>query len=216
MINNTNTQLNAYCLANSSLNNTNSSVKVQNSSLYGRNLSFNAKVTNTADKINKTVKNLPIFGTKKSYVTPDITHFLEAIALSTQKLKLACYRLNSDDSGINLFTRDDNKRYYSPTTNCSAAKPSRHSLAIFMSKICLTNYQQFTTDINTNTSALQTSHKYSADNVGANIYDGLSGPNKIPLVGNKPRRLNTVVNNLSPFFLGGNKLTNCSGAIHHG
>lgn len=62
-----------------------------------------------------------------------------------------------------------------------------------------------------------TSHKYSTDTIGANIYDGLSGPNKIPLVGNKPRRLNTVVNNLSPsFFAGGNKLTNCSGAIYHG
>lgn len=117
---------------------------------------------------------------------------------------------------IKSFTSYDNKRYHSLTTNCSAAKPSRHSLAIFMSKICLTNYQRFTNDINTNISALQTSHKYSADTIGANIYDGLSGPNKRPLVGNKPRRLNTVVNNLSPFFLGGNKLTNCSGAILHG
>lgn len=151
-----------------------------------------------------------------SDVTPDITHFLKAISLSMRKLKLAFYRLNSDNSGINLFTIDDNKRYDGTTTNCSAAKPSRHSLAIFMSKICLTNYQRFTTGINTNTSALQTSHKYSADNVGANIYDGLSGPNKRPLVGNKPRRLNTVVNNLSPFSLGGTQLTNCSGAIHYG
>lgn len=117
---------------------------------------------------------------------------------------------------IKSFTSYDNKRYHSLTTNCSAAKPSRHSLAIFMSKICLTNYQRFTNDINTNISALQTSHKYSADTIGANIYDGSSEPNKIPLVGNKLRRLNTVVNGLSPFFLGGNKLTNCSGAIHHG
>ena len=199
MINNTNTQLNAYCLANSSLNDTNSSVKVQNSSLYGRNSSFNAKVINIADKINKTVKNLPIFGIKKTDVTPVITHLFDF-----------------SDSEKQGFTSDDNKRYYNPTTNCSAAKPSRHSLAIFMSKICLTNYQRFTNDINTNISALQTSHKYSADTIGANIYDGLSGPNKRPLVGNKPRRLNTVVNNLSPFFLGGNKLTNCSGAIHYG
>lgn len=199
MINNTNTQLNAYCLANSSLNDTNSSVKVQNSSLYGRNSSFNAKVINIADKINKTVKNLPIFGIKKTDVTPVITHLFDF-----------------SDSEKQSFTSDDNKRYYNPTTNCSAVKPNRHSLAIFMSKICLTNYQRFTNDINTNISALQASHKYSTDFIGANIYDGLSGPNKIPLVGNKPRRLNTVVNNLSPFFLGGNKLTNCSGAIHHG
>ena len=199
MTNNTNTQLKAYQVSNSSLNDMNSSVKVRNSSLNDMNSSFNGKAINIANKINKIVKNLPIFGAKKTDVTGAVTHF------ST-----------SNDSKKQSFTSDDNKRYYNPTTNCSAAKPSRHSLAIFMSKICLTNYQRFTNDINTNISALQTSHKYSADTIGANIYDGLSGPNKRPLVGNKPRRLNTVVNNLSPFFLGGNKLTNCSGAILHG
>ncbi|MER2162891.1 MAG: hypothetical protein ABS921_02085, partial [Psychrobacter alimentarius] len=136
---------------------------------------------NMVDKINDIVKNLPLLGNKKTDVTGAITHLLHI-----------------KDSEKQVFTTDDNKRYHSLTTNCSAAKPSRHPLAIFMSKICLTNYQRFTNDINTNISALQTSHKYSTDTFGANIYDGLSGPNKIPLVGNKPRRLNTVVNNLSP------------------
>ena len=189
--------------------------KDSNLSIYRTNSSQNNSVLSSINTIKGFSK---VMDSEFSFsdVTRDITHFLKAIALSTQKLKLARYRLNSDDSGINLFTSDDNKRYHSLTTNCSAAKPSRHSLAIFMSKICLTNYQRFTNDINTNISALQTSHKYSADTIGANIYDGLSGPNKRPLVGNKPRRLNTVVNNLSPFFLGGNKLTKCSGAIHNG
>lgn len=189
----------ALHIRNSSLNDTNSSVKVQNSSLCCMNSSFKDKAMNMVDKINDIVKNLPLLGNKKTDVTGAITHLLHI-----------------NDSEKQVFTTDDNKRYHSLTTNCSAAKPSRHSLAIFMSKICLTNYQRFTNDINTNISALQTSHKYSTDTIGANIYDGLSGPNKIPLVGNKPRRLNTVVNNLSPFFLGGNKLTNCSGAIHNG
>ncbi len=189
--------------------------KDSNLSIYRTNSSQNNSVLSSINTIKGFSK---VMDSEFSFsdVTRDITHFLKAIALSTQKLKLARYRLNSDDSGINLFTSDDNKRYHSLTTNCSAAKPSRHSLAIFMSKICLTNYQRFTNDINTNISVLQTSHKYSTDTIGANIYDGLSGPNKIPLVGNKPRRLNTVVNNLSPFFLGGNKLTKCSGAIHNG
>ena len=189
----------ALHIKNSSLSDTNSSVKVQNSSLYSMNSSFKDETMNMVDKICEIVKNLPRLSSKKTDVTPDITHLLHI-----------------NDSEKQVFTTDDNKRYHSLTTNCSAAKPSRHSLAIFMSKICLTNYQRFTNDINTNISALQTSHKYSTDTIGANIYDGLSGPNKIPLVGNKPRRLNTVVNNLSPFFLGGNKLTNCSGAIHNG
>lgn len=184
-------------------------------SLYHTNSSQNNSVLSLIDTV-KVLSKVMDSEFSFSDVTRDITHFLKAIALSTQKLKLACYRLNSDDSGINLFTIDDDKRYDSITTNCSAVKPNRHPLAIFMSKICLTNYQRFTNDINTNISALQASHKYSTDTIGANIYDGLSGPNKRPLVGNKPRRLNTVVNNLSPFFSGGNKLTNCSGAILHG
>ena len=200
MTNNTNTQLKAYLVENSSPNDMNSSVKAQNSSLYATNSSFNGKVINIANKINKIVKNLSIFGAKKTDVTGAVTHLL--------------HFSGSEKQG---FTSDDNKRYYTPTTNCSAAKPSRHSSAIFMPKICLTNYQRFTNGINTNTSALQSRHKYSADSVGTNTYDGSSEPNKIPLVGNKLRRLNTVVNGLSPsFFAGDNKLTNCSGAILNG
>ncbi|MGP4865044.1 hypothetical protein ACTXGK_12715 [Psychrobacter sp. T6-5] len=189
-------------------NDSNLSPYSTNSSQNNDNLSF----LNTIQGLAKRIDSDFLF----SDVTQDITHFLKAAALSVRKLELAYCKLNSNDCDINLFTIDDNKRYHGLTTNCSAAKPSRHSLAIFMSKICLTNYQRFTNDINTNISALQTSHKYSTDTIGANIYDGLSGPNKIPLVGNKPRRLNTVVNNLSPFFLGGNKLTKCSGAIRNG
>ena len=173
--------------------------KYSNSSLNSNNLSLIANVSSSVAQVKRSVKEHASLSISFSVVTPVITHLFDFS--------------NSEKQG---FTSDDNKRYYNPTTNCSAAKPSRHSLAIFMSKICLTNYQRFTTDINTNTSALQTSHKYSTDIIGANIYDGLSGPNKRPLVGNKPRRLNTVVNNLSPFFLGGTQLTNCSGAIHHG
>lgn len=185
---------------NSSENHTNSSVNVRNSSVNDANSSFTGGNISMLPKSEIFAKYLPKMIHRKTDVTPVITHLFDF-----------------NDCRKQCFTSRNNKRYYSPTTNCSAAKPSRHSLAIFMSKICLTNYQRFTNDINTNISALQTSHKYSADTIGANIYDGLSGPNKIPLVGNKPRRLNTVVNNLSPFFfVGGNKLTNCSGANHDG
>ena len=173
--------------------------KYSNSSLNSNNLSLIANVSSSVAQVKRSVKEHASLSISFSVVTPVITHLFDF-----------------SNSEKQCFTSHDDKRYYSPTTNCSAAKPSRHSLAIFMSKICLTNYQRFTNDINTNISALQTSHKYSADTIGANIYDGLSGPNKRPLVGNKPRRLNTVVNNLSPFFLGGTQLTNCSGAIHHG
>ncbi len=173
--------------------------KYSNSSLNSNNLSLIANVSSSVAQVKRSVKEHASLSISFSVVTPVITHLFDFS--------------NSEKQG---FTSHDDKRYYNLTTNCSAAKPSRHSSAIFMSKICLTNYQRFNNGINTNISALQASHKYSTDIVGANIYDGLSGPNKIPLVGNKPRRLNTVVNNLSPYFLGGNKLTNCSGAIHNG
>ena len=123
---------------------------------------------------------------------------------------IACQPVNAKP-----IASDGDSGYHSPTTNCSAAKPSRHSLAIFVPKTCLTNYQQAINGMNKNTSALQASHKYSAATIGANIYDGLSEPNTIPLVGNKFRRLNPVVNDLSPyFFMGGKILTNCSGGYH--
>ncbi len=184
---------------NSSVNHMNSSVNVRNSSVNDVNSSFISSNINMLAESEKIIKYLPVMKHKKNDVTPVITHLFDFS--------------NSEKQG---FTSHDDKRYYNLTTNCSAVKPNRHPLAIFMSKICLTNYQRFTNDINTNISALQASHKYSTDTIGANIYDGLSGPNKRPPVGNKPRRLYTLVNNLSPFFSGGNKLTNCSGAILHG
>lgn len=203
MINNMKTNLKNIHVMNLSLNGTNLSVNSQNSSLNDKNLSLIRHIMITVAKLEETIKFRLLLSVEKKGCNRGVYPFSTAFLVSKNIVK-------------QVFTTDDNKRYHSLTTNCSAAKPSRHSLAIFMSKICLTNYQRFTNDINTNTSALQTSHKYSTDTIGANIYDGLSGPNKIPLVGNKPRRLNTVVNNLSPFFVGGNKLTNCSGAIHNG
>lgn len=204
MTNNIETNLKTLHDKNLSLNGTNLSVNSQNLSLNDKNLSLIGDVAAMVTKLEETTKFHLFLGSQKKGCNRGDYPFLSDFLAFKNIVK-------------QVFTIDDNKRYHSPTTNCSAAKPSRHSLAIFMSKICLTNYQRFTNDINTNISALQTSHKYSTDNIGANIYDGLSGPNKIPLVGNKPRRLNTVVNNLSPsFFAGGNKLTKCSGAIHNG
>ena len=195
--NHTKTNVKARYDENSSLNDGNLSVIDTNSSLNDGNLSINGSVMNMSAKSEEFTKYRRKLRHKKKDVTGVITHF------STFK--------NSESQ---CFTSHDNKRYHSLTTNCSAAKPSRHSLAIFMPKICLTNYQRFIKGINQNTSALQARHKYSTG-IGANIYDGLSGPNTIPLVGNKLRRLNTVVNNLSPsFFAGDNKLTNCSGGYH--
>ena len=166
---------------------------------HGANSSFSS-IVNMFAKAKQATK----YQTIMTHIKNDVT---EAVT----------YLSDFGDSEKQSFTSHANKRYYSLTTNCSAAKPSRHSLAIFMPKICLTNYQRFTNGINTNTSALQSRHKYSVDTIGTNTYDGSSEPNKIPLWGNKLRRLNTVVNGLSPsFFAGDNKLTNCSGAIHHG
>ena len=108
---------------------------------------------------------------------------------------------------------DDNSGYHSLTTKLLAVKPSRHSLAIFVPKICLTNYQRFTNGINKNTSALQARHKYSTVE-SANIYDGLIEPNTIAFVVNKLNRLVTVVKTRHPIFMGDNKLTKLLGGYH--
>lgn len=190
MINNTNTPLKAYQVSNSSLNDV-------NSSLYATNSSFNGKVTNIADKINKIVKNLPIFGAKKTDVTGAITHF------ST-----------SNTSKKQSFTSDDNKRYHGCTTEHSASNPRRHSLDIFVPKTYLVNTQQVTTGMN---KLVLRFKRYTYGTGHSDVScDGMSEPNKIPLWGNKFRGLNVVVViPFYPFFTIYNKHTKHSGGHYH-
>ncbi|MGP5272678.1 hypothetical protein ACTXLK_05045 [Psychrobacter faecalis] len=87
---------------------------------------------------------------------------------------------------------DDSSGYHSLTTKHSAAKPSRHSLAIFVPKTDLINTQQVTTGTN---NSVTSSYRYTYGTGHSDVsYDGISEPNTIPLVGNKFRRLNAVVN----------------------
>ena len=87
---------------------------------------------------------------------------------------------------------DDNSGYHSLTTKHSAAKPSRQPLAIFVSKTDLINTQQVTTGTN---NSVTSSYRYTYGTGHSDVsYDGISEPNTIPLVGNKFRRLNAVVN----------------------
>lgn len=160
--------------ANSSLNDTNSSVKAQNSSLNDVNSSFNSSIINMSAKLEKIIKYLRAMIHKKTDVTGVITHFC-----------------SSNYSENQCFTTDDNKRYYRLTTKHSAAKPSRQPLAIFVSKTDLINTQKVTTDTDNN---VVSSNRYTYGTGHSDVsYDGMSEPNKIPLWGNKFRRLNAVV-----------------------
>ena len=110
---------------------------------------------------------------------------------------------------------DDNSSYHIPTTKLIAVKPSRHTLAIFMPRICLTTNQQINKGMNIITSVfIQARHIFSV--TSANIYDGLIEPNTKAFTVNKLNRLLAVVKTRHPFFMGGNELTNLIGAIHHG
>ena len=110
---------------------------------------------------------------------------------------------------------DDNSGYHSLTTKLLAVKPSRHSLAIFVPKTCLTTNQQATTGMNKNTSVfIQARHIFSAV-TGANIYDGLIEPNTTAFTVNKLNRLLAVVKTRHPIFMGDNKLTNLIGGHNH-
>ena len=122
-------------------------------------------------------------------------------------------RCNRGDYPLFSFTLSSNSGYDASTTKHSAAKLSRHSLAIFMPKICLTTNQQTPTGIDKN--ALN-SNRYTYGTGHSDVsYDGKSEPNKIPLWGNKFRRLNAVVVlPLIPFSKFQPTHTNHSGGYH--
>ena len=122
---------------------------------------------------------------------------------------IACQPVNAKP-----IATDDNSGYHSLTTKLLAVKPSRHSLAIFVPKTCLTTNQQATTGMNKNTSVfIQARHIFSAV-TGANIYDGLIEPNTTAFTVNKLNRLVTVVKTRHPIFMGDNKLTKLLGGYH--
>lgn len=108
---------------------------------------------------------------------------------------------------------DDTSSYHSRTTKHSAAKPSRQPLAIFVSKTDLINTQQVTTDTD---NSVTSSNRYTYGTGHSDVScDGISEPNTIPLVGNKFRRLNAVVNvPFYPFFMIDNTHTKHSGGYH--
>ena len=123
---------------------------------------------------------------------------------------IACQPVNAKP-----IASDNSSGYYSPTTKHSAAKPSRQPLAIFVSKTDLINTQQVTTDTN---KIITSSNRYTYGTGHSDVsYDGMSEPNKIPLWGNKFRRLNAVVViPFIPFSKNYPTHTKHSGAIHHG
>lgn len=176
----------------------NSSVNHTNSSVDDTNSSFIANISSSVAQVVLSVKEYADLSVSFSDVTPVITHLFDF-----------------SDCRKQCFTSHDDKRYYSSTTKLIAVKPSRHTLAIFVPRICLTTNQQINKGINKNKSALQERHKYSTFE-SANIYDGLIEPNTIALVVNKLNRLLAVVKTRRPFFMGDHKLTNLIGAIHNG
>lgn len=112
---------------------------------------------------------------------------------------------------------DDNSGYHSLTTKLLAVKPSRHSLAIFVPKTCLTTNQQATTGMNKNTSVFIQARHISSAVTGANIYDGLIEPNTTALAVNKLSHLLVAVKTRPTlFFMLDQKLTKLIGVIHHG
>ena len=169
----------------------NYSVGSMNLSLNDTNLSLSNDSLSLGNRHSQTIKNDPNSKALFSDVTPVITHFFIKQAVAT----------------------DDNKRYHSTTTKHSAAKPSRQSLAIFVSKTDLINTQEVTTDAD----KIITSINRYTYGIGHNdvSYDGMSELNKIPLWGNKFRRLNAVVViPFIPFFKNHPTHTNHSGGYH--
>ena len=159
----------------------------------------------------------PLHGAHNRKQTPKrslllrFTIFMSWVAAIGLLLSLiACQPVNAKP-----IATDDNSGYHNHTTKLIAVKPSRHSLAIFVPKTCLTTNQQATTGMNKNTSVfIQARHIFSAV-TGANIYDGLIEPNTKAFTVNKLNRLLAVVKTRHPIFMGDNKLTNLIGGHNH-
>ena len=160
---------------------------------HGANLSLNDTNLSLGNRHGQATKHSLNSKVRFSVVTPVITHFFMKQAIAT----------------------DDNSRYYSLTTKLLAVKPSRHSLAIFVPKTCLTTNQQATTGMNKNTSVFIQARHISSAVTGANIYDGLIEPNTTAFTVNKLNRLVTVVKTRHPIFMGDNKLTKLLGGHHN-
>lgn len=159
---------------------------------HGANLSLNDMNLSLGNRHGQATKHSLNSKVRFSVVTPVITHFFMKQAIAT----------------------DDNSGYHSLTTKLLAVKPSRHSLAIFVPKTCLTTNQQATTGMNKNTSVFIQARHISSAVTGANIYDGLIEPNTTAFTVNKLNRLVTVVKTRHPIFMGDNKLTKLLGGYH--
>lgn len=157
--------------ANSSLNDTNSSVKVQNSSLYDINSSFSSSIANMSAKSEGFTKYRLKPRNKKNDVTAEVTHF------ST---------FNNSES--QCFTSDDNKRYYRVLSNSNSGHASRHPLAFFVPNNGVdsqthSNYSSTAPKAHLSASRAQTLIFMAAPQCLPNDYDGMTLQNKIAFFG---------------------------------
>lgn len=148
--------------SNSSLNDTNSSVKAQNSSLYDMNSSFNSNVINMSTKSEKFTKYRLKPQSKKKDVTGAITHFFIKQAVAT----------------------DDNKRYYRILSNSNSGHASRNPLAFFVPDNGVdsqthSNYSSTALKAHLSVTRAQTLIFMAAPQCLPNDYDGMTLQNKI-------------------------------------
>lgn len=96
------------------------------------------------------------------------------------------------------------------TTKHKAVKPNRHSLAIFVPKICEPTKPTITT-------GAKARHIYTRPQCEeVTSYDGLIGGNTIAFMVNTPSRLYAVVESRHPFILGDIQITKHKGVAING
>ena len=119
MINNIKTNLKTLHDKNLSLNGTNLSVNSQNSSLNDKNLSFIRHVTAMVTKLGETIRFRLLFSVEKKGCNRGVYPFLSVFLVSKNIVK-------------QLFTTDDNKRYYGVLSKNVSGQASRYLLAFFV------------------------------------------------------------------------------------
>ena len=119
MVNNIRINLKAIQCKNLSLNGMNLSVNSRNSSLNDKNLSFIRHVTAMVTKLGETIKFRLLFSVEKKGCNRGVYPFLSVFLVSKNIVK-------------QLFTTDDNKRYYGVLSKNVSGQASRYLLAFFV------------------------------------------------------------------------------------
>ena len=209
MVNNIRINLKALQCNNLSQNGTNLSVNSRNSSLNDANLSLISNITNMVAKLEEAIKNRLFLGSQKKGCNRGVYPFSSGFLVLKNIVK-------------QVFTTEDNKRYYRVLSKLISGRASRNLLAFFVPD------DSVDPQIYSNKSDIALS-LYSKESIGWTTismashlptdYDGLTLQNKIVfgrICGAVSNKTESKTCHPIPLLYSVTHTQNLLGAIHHG